>query len=154
MFTIAGLDPAPFQHYIAMSDGELAALHARRVISDGDGQPCRVSLVDAAAGEELLLVHYMHHAVDTPYRASGPIYVRRAATRSVFVDEVPLLLRTRVLSLRAYDAAGFMREAAVMPGAELEMHVARMFADAKTVYLHAHYAQPGCFAARIDRRER
>src|SRR5688572_27947774 len=102
--------------------------------------------------EELVLVHYVHHAVDTPYRASGPIYVRRAATeRAVFRDEVPPLFHPRVLSVRAYDAAGFLREAAIMPGAELAMHVARLFADPNTAHLHAHYAQPGCFAARIDR---
>ncbi len=152
MFTITGLEPDPFQHYFALSDAELAAVQARRMISTGDGQPCRVSLIDTPPGEELLLVHYTHHAADTPYRASGAIYVRRAATtRAVFRGEVPPLFRTRLISLRAYSERGNMRDAVVTPGTEIEMHVAKLFTDPKTAYLHAHYAMPGCSAARIDR---
>lgn len=152
MFVIRGLEPELFARYFAMSDAELAAIGARRVIADGPGYPCRVSLVDARAGDELVLCHFAHHEVASPDRAAGPIYVRRAASRATFVDDVPPALATRLLSLRAYDAAGEMVAAEVVPGAELAPQIERLFTDVRADYLHAHNARPGCFAARIDRR--
>jgi hypothetical protein len=151
MYTITGLDPAAFASYFAMSDAELAAAGARRVVADGDGYPCRVSLVDAAPGEELVLCPFTHHDTASPYRAAGPIYVRRGATRAVHVDEVPRVLSSRLLSVRAYDATGDMQAADVIAGGELAAHVVRMLADPAIAYLHVHNARPGCFAARIDR---
>lgn len=148
MFAITGLDPSRFAHHFtgAPTDG------ARRVVADGPGYPCRVSLIDAAPGEELVLVPYVHHDVASPYRASGPIYVRRAATAAArFVDEVPPVIARRLVSVRAYRADGEMLDAEVVPGAELAAIVARCFADAAVAYLHVHNARPGCFAARVDR---
>ena len=56
-YRIAGLDPADFAPLWAMDEAELARRGARRVTSDADrGFPCRVTLEDARAGEELLLV--------------------------------------------------------------------------------------------------
>lgn len=152
MFVIHGLAPATFAHLFACSDAELAAAGARRVIADGPGYPCRVSLVDAPAGDELVLCHHVHHDVASPYRGGGPIYVRRAATRAArHVDELPPALATRLLSVRAYDAAGELHDADIVPGAELSARTAGWFADPAVAYLHAHNARPGCFAARIDR---
>jgi hypothetical protein len=152
MFVIHGLDPTPFARYFTMSDDELAAVGARRVHADGAGYPCRVALVDAAVGDELVLCSYVHHDVASPYRASGPIFVRRASTgRASYVDEVPPLFATRLLSVRAYDASGELSSAEVVAGAELGAHLARAFADAAVAYLHVHNARPGCFVARVDR---
>jgi hypothetical protein len=151
MFSITGLDPAPFARTFALSDAELAAAGARRVVADGPGYPCRVSLVDAAVGDELVLVSYLHHDVSSPYRASGPIYVRRGAIRARHVDTVPELLLRRLLSVRGYDAGGLLREAEVTPGTELAGFIARWFADPAIAYLHVHNARPGCFVACVDR---
>jgi hypothetical protein len=153
MFTIAGLDPEPFAAYFELDDAALAAARARRVIADGPGYPCRVSLVDADPGEELVLCEYRHHDVASPYRASGPIYVRRAARGAArHVDEVPEALRRRLLSVRGYDAGGELREAEVIPGDQLAALIARWFERPAIAYLHVHNARPGCFAARVDRR--
>ncbi len=152
MFVIRGLDPAPFAHYFAMSDAELAAAGARRIVADGPGYPCRVSLVDAAPGDELVLCPFAHHDVASPYRAAGPIFVRRAAAASAsYIDTIPPALTTRLLSVRAYSTAGDLETAEVVPGAELAMQIARMFEDAAIAYLHVHNARPGCFSARVDR---
>jgi hypothetical protein len=66
-------------------------------------------------------------------------------------DEVPQSMRTRLLSLRAFDAKGMMLDAEVVEGREIETVVARMFADANVSYIHVHNAKRGCYAARIDR---
>ena len=152
MFRIAGVEPERFAHLFTASEAELAAAGARRVVADGPGFPCRVSLIDAAAGEELVLVPFRHHDVESPYRASGPVYVRRDARAAArFADEVPEVLLRRLLSVRAYDQRGDLVEAEVVPGAELAPLIERWFARGEIAYLHAHNARPGCFAARIDR---
>jgi hypothetical protein len=152
MFVIRGLDPQLFAPYFAMSDAELAAVQARRVIAPGPGYPCRVSLVDANPGDELVLCHHVHHDVASPYRAAGPIFVRRAASApATLVDVVPPVLATRLLSVRAYDATGELVAGEVVLGAELRAEIERRFGDPAVAYLHAHNARPGCFAARIDR---
>jgi hypothetical protein len=151
MFTIRGLDPQRFASYFALANDELITRGARRVIADGPGYPCRVSLVDASPGDELVLCHYLHHDTSSPYRAAGPIYVRRVARAAAFVDAVPPVLSSRLLSVRAYDREGDMRAAEVVQGAELAPQIERMFADAGVAYLHVHNARPGCFAACVER---
>ena len=69
-FRITGLPAERFAHLFALSDQELAAQGAVRRIADGrmPGYPCRVSLTDSQAGDDLILVNYEHHGVDSPYR--------------------------------------------------------------------------------------
>jgi hypothetical protein len=155
-FRISGLPAEPFQPYFAMTDAELAAHGARRVVAtatDKGPMPCRVSLRDAAEGETSILLHYAHHTTATsPYRAGGPIFVREGVTETAsFVNQVPAEQRPRLLSVRAYDADGIMVDAEVAPGTELENLIARFFARDDVAFLHAHNARRGCYAARIDR---
>ncbi len=154
-FRITGLAPDAFVPLFHLDDDALAARGIRRRFADASpGYPCRVSLEDAEVGEELLLLPFEHLAVDSPYRASGPIYVRRVATRAAcFVDRVPEQLRRRLVSVRAYDADAMMRGAEVCDGTELRAAIERLFADDDVRYLHVHNARPGCFACRVDRSE-
>jgi Protein of unknown function (DUF1203) len=74
-FRIRGLDADPFAHLFALDDVALKAQGAVRRIADGP-HPCRISLTDAAPGDEMILTNYEHHAVPTPYRMRFAIYVR------------------------------------------------------------------------------
>jgi hypothetical protein len=153
MFRLTGLDPAQFEPLFALPDAALAARGIFRRIADADvGFPCRVSLADAAIGEELLLLPWRHHAVDSPYQASGPIYVRRGARAArLGVGEVPEYVRRRLISLRAYDAAAMMRGAEVVEGVEVGARLQRLFADAQVDYVHLHNARPGCYSCLARR---
>jgi hypothetical protein len=53
--------------------------------------------------------------------------------------------------VRAYDARGWLVEADVAPGTELDALIARLFARPEVAYLHAHNARPGCFAFTVRR---
>lgn len=152
-FQIHALSAEPFAPLFALSDDELRARGIRRVLADGRPvYPCRVSLQDAIGGEHLLLLPHEHHDVDTPYRASGPVYLRESATQAQpEIDEIPTLLRTRLLSLRAYDARGMMVWADVVDGAQAETGIAELFAIDRVDYIHIHYAKPGCYACRVTR---
>ncbi len=152
-FRISGLDPAQFAPLMAMSDEELARHRARREIATGfPGYPCRVTLDDAQPGEHLILLHFKHLAVDSPYRSSHAIFVRANATAKFDgVDEVAPALARRLLSVRGFDGDAMMVSGELVDGANLAAHIAAQFEDPRVAYLHAHYARRGCFAARIDR---
>jgi len=152
-FQISGLPRAEFEPLFALTDAELAERQiVRRIVDEFPGFPCRVSLADAEPGERVLLLNYEHLAVASPYRSRHAIYVRENAQDARhFRNEVPDVLRRRLLSLRAFDAVGMMRSADVVDGKQVEPLIERMLADPKVAYIHAHNAKPGCFAARIDR---
>jgi hypothetical protein len=152
-FRITALPVGHFAPLFPMSDTELAEHNARRYIADKKpGFPCRVSLVDAEPGEHVILVPFSHHGAASPYQASGPIFVREAARQAILsAGEVPESVRGRLLSIRAYDAAGLMINAEVAEGGELEVYIDRFFADPRVAYLHLHNARPGCYSCRVER---
>jgi hypothetical protein len=152
-FQITGLRRATFAFLFALTDAELAARNAVRMVADKrPGFPCRVSLRDAEPGESVLLVNYEHLAVASPYRSRHAIFVRENAVDArLDVDEIPEALETRLLSVRAFDRAGMMIDADVMQGSELVPAISRMLDKSAVDYLHVHNAKPGCFAARVDR---
>jgi hypothetical protein len=151
-FRILGLPPQSFADLFSLSDAELAQRHAlRRVVDEKPGYPCRISLTDAEIGADVILVNYEHQPAASPYRASHAIYVRAGEERFDAIDEVPPMLRGRLLSLRGFDVDGMMTGADVIEGRDLESAIAHLFADPRAEYLHAHIARPGCYAARIER---
>jgi Protein of unknown function (DUF1203) len=115
----------------------------------------RCSLVASVCepGEVSILLNYAHHIAPTsPYRASGPIFVREGVQEMAsFVNQVPAQQRTRLLSVRGYNAGGIMVDAEVAEGTELEAIVERMFRRDDVAFLHAHNAKRGCYSCRIDR---
>lgn len=153
-YRIRGLDPRLFNHLFQLDDTALArrGILRRRVAACGTS-PCRVSLQDAQPGEEVLLLAFAHLTEEaSPYRASGPIFVRRAAAEAYdAVDTVPPILPARLISLRAYDAAGMIVDAGVVPGVEIESHIYRFLTRPDVAHVDAHFAARGCFACRIER---
>ncbi len=151
-FRITGLPAESFQHLFSLSDAELAAIEAVRVTAGKKpGYPCRVSLTDAEPGQVVVLTHFEHHPVDSPFRSSYAIYVREGESTYDEVDRVPDMLRTRLLSVRAFDARGMLVDADVIDGRELEGAIAHLLGDPRASYLHVHFAKPGCYAARVTR---
>src|SRR5215475_3519425 len=128
-FRVSGLDGAEFAPLFGLSDEQLRERDIVRQVADKrPGFPCRVSLRDAEPGETLLLLNYEHLAVASPYRSRHAIFVREYAQEAhVAVNEVPALLRRRLLSLRAFDKNGMMLNADVVDGREIEDLIERMF---------------------------
>lgn len=152
-FRITGLPAERFAHLFALPDEGLAAQGAVRRIADNrnPGYPCRISLTDAQPGDELILVNYEHHAVDSPYRMRFAIFVREGEEPYDKVDEVPGQLRSRMLAVRAFDADAMMVGCELVDGRDLETAIARLFAEPRAAYLHVHFAAAGCYAARVER---
>ncbi len=152
-FRILGLPAETFAPLFELSDEELAAQGAVRLIADArsTGYPCRVSLTDSQQGDELLLVNYEHHAVASPYRMRFAVYVRRGEETYDQVDQVPQQLRCRTLAARSFDSQAMMIGWDLVDGRELEGAIERLFADPRAAYIHIHFAAPGCYAARAER---
>ena len=151
-YQLRGLEPAPFEKLFDLDESELAARGMRRMRSDkAVGFPCRISLEDTPVGEDVLLLPFVHQDVASPYRASGPIFVRRGRPAARIVNALPSYLTLRPLSVRAYDAADEMVDAEVVDGAAAEPLIERYLARDDVAYLHVHFARRGCFACRIDR---
>jgi hypothetical protein len=153
VFRITGLPPELFQPLFGLPDAQLARHGAVRCIVDRmPGYPDRIELRDPDPGESVLLVNYVHLPVQTPFRSSYAIYVREGArARYDRINEVPEQLRSRVLSLRAFDQNDMLCDADIVEGGAVEALIERLLSGTGTAYVHAHYAKPGCFAARIDR---
>ncbi len=149
-FQISALDERRFLPLFDLPDAQLAQhLAARCTARAHPGYPCRVSLVDAQVGEELLLVNFTHQEAATPFRASHAVYVRAGARQAhPAPNEVPGMFRTRSLSLRAFDASGVLVGAQLCEGAGLEAPLRRLLALPEVAEVHLHFAAYGCFGAR------
>ncbi|MGO8856799.1 MAG: DUF1203 domain-containing protein [Steroidobacteraceae bacterium] len=152
-FRIQGLSPEPFLSLYGLSDEELATRSAKRYIANAkSGFPDRIEMRDAEPGELLILVNYVHQPAATPYRASHAVFVLEGAEKTYdTVNEIPEVLRRRLISIRAFDLNHWMVEGDVCDGRELDTAIQRLLAKSEVGYLHAHYAKPGCYAARIER---
>lgn len=152
-YRIEGLRRDQFQPLFDLAVEQLAAQGARRVTADSPtGYPCRVSLEDARPGEELMLLNYVSHDVDGPFRTTYGIFVRKDARASAsYTDEAPEYLERRTLGLRGFAADGMLKGGLLaMPG-EADAKIRELLDRPEIDTIHAHNAALGCFLARIER---
>lgn len=152
-FRITGLEPEAFQPLFGLSDEALAARSVKRYTVDKKPKfPDRVELRDAEPGETVLLLNYVHQPANTPYHASHAIFVVEGAkSRYDRIDEVPDVLRSRILSLRGFSDDGMLIDADVIDGTKVENLVEHLLGNRKVAYVQAHFAKYGCYAARFER---
>ena len=152
-YRVTGLSPEPFRHLFGLPDADLAALGVKRYVVDkSPGYPDRIEMRDCEPGETVLLLNHTCQTADTPYRASHAIFIREGAQHaSDFVDIIPEVMLSRLLSVRAFSKDGMMLDADVVDGQSLEPVIQRLFNDPGTEYLHVHNAKRGCYSGRIDR---
>lgn len=152
-FQIRPLDPEPFQALFDQPDEILAKQGAIRMRADiSPGYPCRVSLVDAPVGSSMLLLNHEHLSLASPYRARHAIFVREHAVPYFPASgEIPDVIASRLMAVRAYDADGMMRDAEIAEGVDLVPIIDRMFTDPQISFLQLHNARRGCFSAQVER---
>lgn len=152
-FQVIALRTEPFASLFSKTTEELRELGAKRMaVTSKPGFPCRISLEDAEIGEEVILLPFVHHDVASPYRASGPIFIRNIkSNREWRTNEVPPVVSTRMLSFRGYDGEGMMLHATVAEGAGFSQTVSAIFESPSIQYIHVHNAKPGCFSCEVRR---
>lgn len=152
-FRITGLASEPFRDLFGLPDDALAARGVRRYrVNSHPGFPDRIEMKDAEIGESVLLLNHVSQPADTPYRASHAIFIREGATQAFdAVNQVPEVMRIRLLSLRAFSEAGTLLDADVAEGQVMEAVIERMLANPDVSYIHVHNARQGCYSGRVDR---
>lgn len=152
-FQLIGLSHELFEPLFRLDDAQLKEYGAERHFATASpGYPCRISLEDASVGDELLLLPYLHQPAASPYRASGPIFVRRGARqRTLPVGQVPGYVTSRLMSVRAYDAAHMMVAASVCDGPVAGEAIDELFQRDDVAYIHLHNAKRGCFSCQAVR---
>ena len=152
-YRITGIDPAPYRHLYGLPDEDLAKLAVvRMTVTTKPSFPCRVSLTDRDIGESVLLLNHVSHDVANPYRASHAIFVAEGIEQaSEYVDEVPPVFVSRILSLRGFDKEGMMTDAMLAEPGTADAGIRKLFENPAVETIHAHNASRGCFAAKIER---
>lgn len=153
-FRITGLAPDEFKPLYGLEDRELEKRGMKRYLVNAPNVfPDRVEMRDCAPGETVLLLNYLHQPANTPYRASHAIFVREGASqRYDAINEIPEVMRSRLLSVRAFSADGIMVDADVVEGEDAVPLIERFF-KRDIAYIHAHFARQGCYCGRIERAE-
>jgi len=152
-YIVKGIDPEPYRSLFGLPDDELAERGVvRMTVSAKPSFPCRVSLTDRDIGESMLLINHVSHDVANPYRATHAIFVTEGADGPAeYVDQVPPVFETRVLSLRGFDKDGMMADAILTQPGEADAGIRQLFANPDIETIHAHNATRGCFSAKIER---
>ncbi len=152
-FQIQALRNTDFSHLFNLSDKELKKINAFKItVVEHPGYPCRISLEDAKIGETIIALPYMHHDVNSPYRSSGPIFIRQnCLSVNLATNEIPAVLNNRELSLRAYNKHSLMIDALTSKGKEVKQNIVNLLSNSNVAYIHIHNANPGCYSCRVER---
>ena len=97
-----------------------------------------------------ILLNYQYHSVNSPYKASGPIFIRKGATAKLDVNEIPHMLHHRYLSVRGYNADSMIVEARVTE-VNVRENIDGIFDNKEVEYIHILNAKPGCYNAFVNR---
>ena len=143
-FLVAGIDPAE-------ADQLRAAGGVTYKADSRPGYPCRQCLRDAEIGDEMLLVSYDPFSASSPYRCPSPIFIHSTPCAPDDQDGLPVQLTSRTLSVRGFDSAAMMLDAALIEGDDLGATIESLFDNPAIDHLHVHNASRGCFAARVER---
>ena len=152
-FQVHAIDASKHAKLFDYDEQKLKAIGAvRSQVQSKPGTPCRVSLQDADIGEEVILFPFKHHDVDSPYQATGPIFIRKnAVTAKLPINEVPKMLLHRTLSLRCYNESAMMIDARTIHGESLANELDDALDNSAVKYIHVHNAGPGCYNCAIHR---
>lgn len=152
-FQFIALKDKEFNNLFLMGEEELKNIGAVKMIADKKpGFPCRVSLKDAEIGDEVISLNYQYHFVNSPYKANGPIFIRKGATTAMLdVNEIPDIIHHRYLSVRGYNIDSMLVDARVTEGVNLRGMIDDVFDNIEVAYIHIHNAKPGCYSCLVKR---
>ena len=152
-FQIKALPYNQFAYLFSANADELTNIGALKMMVDEfPGFPCRVSLQDAPVGEEVILLPFKHNKTTSPYQAMGPIFIRQDAIATTLgINEIPIMLLHRLLSLRGYNNEGIMIDAIVIEGKMTSETLQELFSNNDIAYVHIHNAKSGCYNCMAER---
>ena len=124
-----------------------------RVVSDGDGNPCRHCLKMIPAGAQMLILAHRPFLDPQPYAEMGPIFLCADECAAGGGEEMPEILGSPAYIVRGYGADNRIvyGTGAVVATASIPSEAAARLADPRIEYLHVRSASYNCYHLRIDR---
>ena len=125
-----------------------------RRMTSGGTYPCRHCLQLGAAGDAMLLGSYNLPGPRGIYWTPSPIFIHATpCERYDAADEVPAIVRSSLVSVRAYDADEMCLYdlGQAVDGTEVAPHLRRAITDPRTRFVNIHTAKPGCMLCRVER---
>ena len=120
------------------------------------GEPLRDVLRRAEPGEAIALASYSPHALNSPYKEFGPVYIRATPSgESVPLDSLPAspsrdyLRQTFVL--RAYSQREHIVDSVLTTKHDAEKIIADFLEIPEVAFILARFGAYGCYACRIER---
>ena len=152
-FKFYGLDGELFSIYSQKSNAELEQMGAIKVIAgESFGYPCRVTLNDAAKGDELYLLNFAHlDNPQSPFAASHAIFVKKNAKTKHYEQNVvpPIVDNREFLALRSFDHKDMMLGAVLTSGKSIAEAIHLQLQNQAVAKLHVHNAARGCYLAEV-----
>ena len=122
------------------------------IVRKNPGFPCSVCLQDATIGEDIILLPFQHHKMDTPYQALGPIFISKNIIEATLaVNKIPTMLLHRLLSLRCYNKDSIMINATVIEDKLVSGILHGFWGNKEITYIHIHNAKPECYDCLVER---
>lgn len=125
-----------------------------RVVSDGNGNPCRHCLAQVPEGAEMLILAYRPFKDLHPYAETGPIFLCAEPCLQGGGNALPDILQ----SSPDYLVKGYGQDdrivygtGEIVPPANMTSAVTAIFAKPNVAYIHVRSARNNCYLARIDR---
>lgn len=128
---------------------------AERVLSDGQGNPCRHCLCEIAESKEMLILANRPFPAPQPYAEVGPIFIcAEECTRHSETSTLPEMCQSwdRVI-LRGYTAEHriLYGTGQVVETENIEKVAEEILANSKVSYVHMRSASNNCYHCRIER---
>jgi hypothetical protein len=124
-----------------------------RMVSDGDGYPCRHCLALIPAGAGVLVLAHRPFPVPQPYAELGPIFLCAEACAAGGGEALPAMLGSPEYIVRGYGADDRIvyGTGGVVPTGGIAARAGELFGDPRVAYLHVRSARNNCYQCRIDR---
>lgn len=125
-----------------------------RVISNGQGNPCRHCLQQVPEGKEMLILAYRPFRDLHPYAETGPIFLCADACQRGGGTDLPEVLQSSPdYLIKGYGADNRIvyGTGLIVPPGEMTAKATDIFAKPDIAYIHVRSARNNCYLARIDR---
>lgn len=129
---------------------------AERIVSDGQGTPCRSCLHDVAKGKTMLILAARPFPAPQPYAETGPIFLCADDCAPWAGDNVPPILTTSPdYLLKGYSADHriIYRTGRITPADQITAYAETLLADPAVAFVDVRSARNNCFQTRIVRAD-
>jgi len=128
----------------------------QRLISDGNGNPCRHCLTNIEAGAEMLLLAHRPFPVVHAYAELGPVFLcaDECERYDALSGRPPMLENTQAVIARGYDdhhrIVGGTGQVVTMD--KLDATMVQIMRQSEVSYLHLRSTSNNCFFCRVEHR--